>query len=104
METFKLRYFFDPGSGICLWSENELAIDKFGYAVELDSLEISSALKSQAEELIVRFDTSIGWNYPSDPSPWSDKERQRFETDSASLLQSLQECLGDVFEIWDCTR
>lgn len=104
MENFKLRYLFDPGSGTCLWSENELAIDKFGYAVELASLELSSALKSQAEELIVRFDTSIDWNDPPNPSPWSDMERERFEFDSARLLQSLQECLGDAFEIRDCTR
>jgi hypothetical protein len=67
MDNFKFRYLFDPGSGICLWSENELAIDKFGYAVELDSLEISSELRSQAEELIFRFDTSIDWNYPPGP-------------------------------------
>jgi len=58
----------------------------------------------QAEELIVRYDTSIDWNYPPGPSPWSDMERERFENDSASLLQSLRECLGSVFEIRDCTR
>lgn len=104
MENFKLRYFFDPGSGICLWSENALAIDKFGYAIELDSLELTSTLMLQAKELIARYDTSIDWNYPSDPSPWPNMERERFEIDSAGLLQSLQECLGSAFEIRDCTH
>ncbi len=104
MENYKLRYFFDPGSGICLWSENDLARDRFGYPVELDSLELTSSVKAQAEELIVWFDTSIDWNYPPAPSPWSDMERERFQVAAASLLSSLQECLGAGFEIRDCTR
>ena len=104
METYKLRYFFEPGSGICLWSENELARDRFGYPVELDSLELTSSVKMQAEELIERFDTSIDWSYPPVPSLWSDMECERFQVETAGLLRSLQECLGTGFEIRDCTR
>jgi hypothetical protein len=79
-------------------------MERFGYAVDLDSLELAPSLKTQAEELIVRFDTSLDWNYPPDPSPWSDMERVQFEADAARLLQSLQECLGTSFEIRDCNR
>ena len=104
MEKFELRYFFDPGSGICLWSENDVAIERFGYAVELDGLGLNSALKLRAEELIARFNTSIDWTYPPNASPWSAMERERFKMDSARLLRSLQECLGPDFEIRDCTR
>lgn len=104
METYKLRYRFEPGSGVCLWSENDLARDRFGYPVELDSLELESSMKRQTEALIVRFDTSIDWSYPPAPSPWSDVERKRFQADAAGLLRSLQKCLGVGFEIRDCTR
>lgn len=104
METYKLRYFFDPASGICLWSENDLARDRFGYPVELGSLGLTWSVKKQAEELIARFDTSIDWSYPSAPSPWSDVERERFQVEAAGLLRSLQYCLGASFEIRDCTR
>ncbi len=104
MEIFKLRYIFDPGSGVCPWSENDLARERFGYAVDLDSLEHALSLKTQAEELIVRFDTSLDWNYPPNPSPWSDVERIQFEADAARLLQSPQECLGTSFEIRDYNR
>lgn len=104
MKTYKLRFFFDPGSGICLWSENDLARDTFGYPVDLESLELAVSVKRQAEELIERFDTSIDWSYPPAPSPWSEVERERFQVEAAGLLHALQECLGDGFEIRDCTR
>jgi hypothetical protein len=104
MKTYKLRFFFDPGSGICLWSENDLARDRFGYHVALDSLELTASVKRQAEELIERFETSIDWSYPPAPSPWSEVERERFQVEAVGLLHSVQECLGDAFEIRDCTR
>ncbi|WP_154668217.1 hypothetical protein [Pseudoduganella violaceinigra] len=104
MEIYKLRFSFDPDSGICLWSENELARDRFGYPVELDSLEIAPSVKKRAEELITRFDTSLDWSDPAGPSLWSGLEREHFLADAAGLLRSLQECLGAGFEIQDCSR
>jgi hypothetical protein len=104
MENYRLRYFFDPGSGICLWSENDLASDRFGYAVELDDLYLTASVRMRAEELIARFDTSIDWTNPAGPSLWSDVERERFHVEAASLLCSLQKCTGAGFEIRDCTR
>jgi hypothetical protein len=103
MEIYKLRFSFDPDSGICLWSENELARDRFGYPVELDSLEIAPSVKRLAEELIARFDTSLDWSDPAGPSQWSGVEREHFWADAADLLRSLQECLGAGFEIRDGT-
>ena len=104
MEQYRLRYFFDPGSGICLWSDNDMAREKFGYSVELANLPVTSTVKTRAEDLIARFDTSIEWANPSGPSPWSDMERERFQVEAALLLRSLQECLGTQFEICDGTR
>jgi len=104
MKVYKLRFGFDPGSGICLWSDNELARDRFGYPVELSSLGIAPSVKKQAEELIARFDTSLDWRDPAGPSLWSAVEREHFRADAADLLRSLQECLGAGFEIRDCTR
>ena len=104
MEIYKLRLSFDPGSGICLWSENEPARNRFGYPVELDSLEIAQSLTKLAEELIARFDTSLDWSDPAGPSLWSGVEREHFRADAAGLPRSLQECLGSGFEIRDCTR
>lgn len=104
VEQYRLQYFFDPGSGVCLWSDNDLARGKFGYPVDLGDLPVTSTVKTRAEELIARFDTSIEWTNPSGPSPWSDMERELFEVEAAGLLRSFQECLGAEFEICDCTR
>lgn len=103
-EPYKLRYFFDPGSGICLWSENDLARNTFGYPVDLSSLDLPALTKAQAQELIAQFDTSIDWSDPTAPSPWTDETRAQFEIAAARLLGSLRECLGVAFVIRDCSR
>jgi hypothetical protein len=104
METYKLRYFFDPGSGICLWSENDVARDRFGYPVDINGLGLTLSLMAQAKELATRFDTSIDWENPSGPSPWSNEKRAQFETDAADFLRALREHVGAAFEIRDCSR
>lgn len=104
VKQYRLRYFFDPGSGVCLWSDNDMAREKFGYPVELGDPRVTSTVKTRAEDLIARFDTSIEWTNPSGPSLWSDMEHERFQVEAAGFLRSLQECLGAEFEIRDCIR
>jgi hypothetical protein len=103
MDTYKFRYFFDPGSGICLWSENDLAREKFGYPVDIRRLGLPLALASRAAELVAAFDASIDWNSPSSPSPWAKEEQVNFQLAAASLLCSIREHLGPDFEIRDCS-
>jgi hypothetical protein len=40
MATYHLRYFFDPGAGICLWSSNDAARQKFDYPVDARDLPV----------------------------------------------------------------
>ena len=49
MAKYKMKYLFDWGSGTCLWSTIDAAIDKYDYPVVLDNLPISSNLKIQLE-------------------------------------------------------
>lgn len=46
---YKLRYFFDFGSGICLWAANDAARDHFGYPVDSSKLPITSTLMHRVE-------------------------------------------------------
>lgn len=101
MATFELRYFFDYGSGICLWSSNEAATIRFGYPVELNDLNIPSSVRDHAFDLMRRFDMSLDWGDPSGGSVWSDQDRDRFIAESQTLLQQLSEHLGDDFRIED---
>src|SRR5262249_23851793 len=41
---YRFRYFFDPGSGCCLWSDNEASRERFGYPVDLDRLDLGENL------------------------------------------------------------
>ena len=101
MGTYELRYFFDYGSGICLWSSNEAARIRFGYPVDLDELGVPSSIKDLAYNLMQRFDLSLDWADPSGSSVWSHQDCDGFAADSQTLLQRLREHLGGDFRIND---
>ena len=104
MPRYELRYFFDPGSGVCLWSANDQARDTFGYDIDIHSLGLTENLCRKALHLIYWYDTSIDWSYPGDPSPWSKEERARFASEARGLLSELRNALGNEFEIRDETK
>jgi hypothetical protein len=104
MAIYELRYSFDYGSGICLWSSNEEANKRFGYAVELEDLGLPSDVENLAIDLLRRFDMSLNWDDPLGPSVWSIEDRDRFGIDSQTLLQQLCEHLGKEFRIKDEQR
>ena len=101
MASYEIRFFFDPGSGICLWSANDEARERFGYPIELESLELSENLHRKALYLLRWYDTSLDWSSPGDPSPWSHDERLRFLNAAREFLDKLREFLGPEFEIRD---
>lgn len=101
MSQYQFRYFFDPGSGICLWSANDQARERFSYSVDLGYLKLPENLLRKGDYILAWFDTSIDWDYPPDPSPWSQEERLRFNEAAQSFLQSLRQYLGLNFEIID---
>jgi len=101
MAKYHLRYFFDPGASICLWSSNDAARQKFDYAVNASDLPLPENTQRRLVYLAAWYDTSIDWNYPPDPSPWDEAERQRFNTEAQKWLATLREELGPDFEIED---
>jgi hypothetical protein len=101
MPRYVLRYFFDPGSGICLWSANGVAREKFDYPVELSTLGLPESVLQQAADVMAWHDTSMDWSNPANPSPWSEEERARFHSASQTLLSTLRQQLGSEFEIRD---
>ena len=98
---YRLRFFFDAGSGTCLWSNNAAAHDRFGYPVDLSTLPVPENLWRKAVHVTCWYDTSIDWEYPPDPSPWSAEESARFDAAADSLLAQLREALGPDFEVAD---
>src|SRR5262245_57775752 len=99
MPTYRLRYFFDPGAG-CLWSGNDAARDRFGYAIDASSLALPENTWRRVAYLCSWYDTSIDWNDPPN-SPWDAAERERFNSEAQRVLALLREQLGPEFEVVD---
>ena len=99
MATYKFRYFFSAGSGVCLWSDNDAAREKFDYPVNFSKLTLSENLQRKALYIMAWYDTSLDWDYPPDPSPWSEEEKTRFNLAAQELYLDLCEKLGSELSI-----
>jgi hypothetical protein len=98
--VYVLRFFFDYG-GTCLWAANDLARERFGYPVELSELPIPDDLRHELQLAGERFDTSLNWDNPAGPSPWSKEDSEQFTELTDCLLDRLRVALGPSFEIRD---
>ncbi len=105
MARFALRLLLDAGAGVCLWSVNDAARARFGYAVETDDLPISAGLKADVKDLIRAYDDGFDW---SDPGAHADPPvtaRFGYEADAPlrarirNLLPRLRAALGPDFTI-----
>ncbi|HEY9681465.1 MAG TPA: hypothetical protein V6C86_07785 [Oculatellaceae cyanobacterium] len=101
MTKYKLRYFFDPGTCICLWTANDRAHEKFGYPVDISKLPLCENTQRRVIYIAAWYDTSIDWSYPADPSPWDVDERRLFNAAAQKLFDKLRTELGDEFELVD---
>ncbi|WP_051366986.1 hypothetical protein [Hamadaea tsunoensis] len=87
------RFFFDAGSGCLLWGEDG--------PWETGDLPVSEDLRRAVDTLVARFDTSLNWDYPPDPGPWSRAECARFNADARALLERLRVELGPEWMVED---
>ena len=99
---YRLRFFFDHGSGVCLWTAGEAARERFGgYPVALGALPLPPATVREGEDLLTRYDTSLDRDDPAGPSPWTDAEFAAFHADARAFLARLRRELGPAFEVVD---
>ena len=97
----RLRFFFDAGSGTCLWAGDDAARERFGYAIDAETLPLSPATRDALDTLIRRHDESIDWDDPAGPSPWTADEHERFSTDVRAVLDRVRSELGPGFDVVD---
>ncbi|MEU5838681.1 hypothetical protein ABZ820_34155 [Streptomyces diacarni] len=95
-----LRYFFEAGvPHTALWPDD---LDSpYGSPCELELLPISRPLRAELAGLCEWYQSSIDWDYPPDPSPWSAEERARFVRRADAALASLREELPDGWTVED---
>ena len=98
---YRLRYFFDPGSGICLWGGDDRTRSVFGYPIDPEALPLSGDVVAEARRLTEWFDESLNWVDPGGPSRWGPPQWDRFDAAAHALLTRLRRELGDRFAIQD---
>lgn len=98
LEKYKLKYWFEHG-GICIWGANTAAKDKYGYAIETVSLPISSSLIETLNSLEEEYTTYLDWEYPPNPSPWTEEHKQDFIKQATKAYKKLCEELGEAYVV-----
>ena len=100
MPPHHLRFFFEAGvPHTPLWPDD---IDSpYGSPCELERLPISPATQAALATLCEWYQSSIDWDYPPDPSPWPQEERDRFTQQADAALAALRRELGDDWTVED---
>ncbi len=101
MQKYRFRFFLDPGSGTCLWSADDHTKAEYDYPVDHRRLHLPENTFRALQHLIAWFDTSVDWEYPPNPGPWTPEEADRFSAYKASILALVRTQLGTDYEIVD---
>ncbi len=84
-----LRFFLDPGSGVCLWRASTASTEKEEYAVDHETLPLSRNTKAALTAVIAIADTSVDWENAPSPGPfWSEDARKHLESLAASAYNA----------------
>jgi hypothetical protein len=95
------KLFFDAGSGTLLWTSSAEDRETWGYAVDLERLPISEALRTELLSLVAQYDTSLNWDYPPDPGPWREPRCREFNDAVHRTVGLLRAELGPAWRIAD---
>lgn len=97
-KKYVIRFWFEHG-GICLWSVNEKARDRYDCAIETSELPISLELVARLDELEDEYHSYLDWDYPPNPSPWTEEHKQDFVKRATEVYEILCRELGNEYEI-----
>jgi hypothetical protein len=98
---FRFRFFFDTGSGVCLWSDNDATRERFGYPVDLEQMPLPQTIRRRGSFLIAWYDTFMDWENSPAASRWWPREESAFKAAVQELLVLLREHLGPDFVLVD---
>ncbi|MGE7438761.1 hypothetical protein [Kitasatospora sp. NPDC001175] len=102
---YHLRFFFECGvPHTPLWPGPSGAPDldgPYGSPCELDLLPITPDTRIRLEGLCERYQSSLDWDDPGGPSPWSEEQREQFDRQADGALETLRRELGDGWTVED---
>ncbi len=79
-QKYKLRFFIEWG-GSFLWPDSSDAVtfEKFDVGpLQPEDLNVSKELCDELHNLEKEYQTALNWDYPLDPSPWSEDQFKNF--------------------------
>lgn len=95
----RFRYYFEPGSGNCLWPDDEEAIQTYDYTVELEDLPLSEETIAMGRQVMNRFDNAQDWTHFTNPLAYSEEEKRGIKDDSDRFFARVVAELGPGYEI-----
>jgi len=100
MAKYQMKYSFEWGSGVCLWSTNEAAEIKFRDVVDERQLPISHKLKDLLWYIVAYYDTMLDMDNAPAISPWwTDEDELMFNKKQKFAYAQLCQELGKEYEI-----
>ena len=87
-----IRFFFDWGAYDCFWGGEE---DLIPY----EWLGISEELETTLRDMAKEFQTALDWEYPPDPSPWSEEHKKDFLERAEKVYERILAEIGDEYEV-----
>ena len=69
--------------------------------IDLAELSLSRSARIECARLSHWYDTSLNWEYPPHPGPWTPDEAERFGEAASILLQVVRRDLGTGYEVRD---
>ncbi|MEF2919275.1 MAG: hypothetical protein U0O22_02260 [Acutalibacteraceae bacterium] len=79
-QKYKLRFLIEWGGGF-LWPDSSDAVtfEKFNVGpLEPETLNVSKKLCKELHSLEEEYQTALNWDYPLEPSPWSEEQFKNF--------------------------
>jgi len=96
--VYKLKLMFEWGGGT-LWCDNDLSLEKFDVGPIEKRLSLSSETIKKLEELTEIHDEALDWEYPPNPSKWTEQQFRDFDANVEVMMNQIEKELGDEFSV-----
>lgn len=104
MTPHPLRFFFEYGVDTPLWpgpSDRPGLDSPYGYPCAPERLPVTAATATELTRLAGLYQSSLDWDDPAGPSPWSREQWEAFRRGTDAAPAALRRDLGDGWTVED---
>lgn len=98
---YKINFWFEWGADdASLWCGDQKTRNRFDVGpISFDKLGLSEGLQNALRALGEEYQDSLDWNYPPDPSPWTQEHKDDFLRRAEEVYHRLVLELGEDYEV-----